>query len=115
MLQYPCNAVEYYYIAGAEVTREEYVDMMLRKIGKEIFAKYYYDFRRLDFEVYSLINENYTEKSKKRRTSLAISLIRQGLAEDALLNIASAKKIDPVIARLARSIYSCEFHKELGI
>lgn len=112
MLQYPCNDVEYYYIAGAEVSRKEYVDIMLKKIGKEIFAKYYYDFRRLDPRVYSVITEEHTEGSKKRRTSMAISLIRQGLAGDALLNIAFAKKVDPAIARLARSIYSFEFNKE---
>ncbi len=109
MLQCNKNEEQYFYISGSQVTREEYVDVMLKKVGKEIFVKYYYDFRRLDPNVYTLISEDYTEKSKKRRTSVAISLIRQGLSEYALQNIANSKKVKPVAAKLARSIYFCDF------
>jgi len=103
--------VEFYYLSGDEMTREEYVEAILCKIGKPIFVKYYDDFKRLDPDLYNVIAEDYTEASKKRRTGYAISLIRQGLAEDALLNIARSKKIGGEYSALAGCIYSCEFKK----
>lgn len=110
MLIYP-QEVEYYYISGGEVSREEYIEIMLGKIGKEIFARYYYDFKRLDPDVYRVIEEPYSVSSKKRRTSYAISLFRQGLAKEALFKVATAKRIDPVMARYAAAVYSCEFRE----
>ena len=112
MLRYQYE-VEYYYISGGEVSRDEYIEIMLGKIGKEIFARYYYDFKREDPDLYKVIEEPYSISSKKRRTSYAISLFRQGLAKDALYKVAKAKRIDPVMARYAAAVYSCEFRENI--
>ena len=89
---------------------DEYIDEQIQKIGKRIFAKYYYEFRTLDPAVYERIEEDISEASKIRRTRCAISLIRNGFSEEALRRIASSEKIGRETAALAESILTYEFH-----
>lgn len=103
--------VEYYYYSGCELTREEYVEEMLKKVGKALFVKYYYEFKRQDSSNIGIITENYSDDSKRRRTGCAVSLFRQGLSDSALLNIANSKRLDESVRSIAKCIYSCEFDK----
>lgn len=114
MLQY-ANESEYYYIDCGQVTRREYIEAMLDAVGKAIFAKYYWEFRREDVSMYYVIEENYSEYSKKKRTSYAVSLFRQGLAKEALEIVGKARRIDPVLSAHARALYFCEFGEEIEI
>lgn len=109
------NEFDYYYINCAQVTKEQYIEEMLDVVGKAIFAKYYWEFKTEDVSVYKLIEEKYSDYSKKRRTAHAISLFRQGLNKEALAVVASAKKIDPVLSAYARALYSCQFGEEISI
>ncbi len=105
---------EYYYFDGTEVTREEFVEMTLDAVGKSVFSKYYYDFKRGDPEVYKLIEENYSDNSKKKRTYHAINLFAMGLQKDALVRVMHAQKIDPALAAHAKAVYSIEFRNEIN-
>ena len=89
---------------------DEYIDEQIKKIGKRIFAKYYYEFKTLDSAVYECIEEDISEQSKIRRTRYAISLIKSGFSEKALRSIASSEKVDRETAALADSILTYEFH-----
>ena len=102
----------YYYRSYGTVTRDQYVEDTLKFIGKVVFVRYYYDFRRQDPGVYTVITEDYTEASKKRRTKYAISLFRQGLEKHALQNVMNSKRIERCYSDMAKSIYSCEFDKD---
>ena len=114
MVQYS-NEAEYYYIDCGQVTRRGYIEAMLDVVGKAIFAKYYWEFRREDISLYYVIEENYSDYSKKKRISHAVSLFRQGLAKEALEMVGRAKKIDPVLSAHARALYSCEFGEEIEL
>ena len=99
---------EFYYRSYGTLTKAQYVEDILTLIGKAVFVKYYYDFKRLDPGLYNVITEDYTEGSKKRRTKYAISLFRQGLEKEALLNVMNSKRIDKCYSQMAKSIFSCE-------
>jgi len=101
--------IEYYYHSGSEVTREEYVEEMLKRIGKAVFVKYYYEFKREDSSYFEFMTEDYSPGSKKRRAGCAVSLFRQELNGDALSNVAASQRVDEKTRRLARYVYSCEF------
>lgn len=89
---------------------DEYIDEQIRKIGKRIFAKYYYDFKTLDPAVYMCIEEDISEASKIRRTRCAIALIKNGFSCEALRRIAASDKVDRETAALAESILTYESH-----
>jgi len=54
---------------------------------------------------------NYTEKSKKSRTSKAKAIFYQGLDKEALENIINSSKVDKVDCEKAKLILANEFIK----
>ena len=81
------------------------MEKLLNDVGASCFVKYYYDFRDKDnAECVALIEEPYTEKSKKSRTSKAKKLFTEGLAEDALKYIAESEKISVETVEAARRL-----------
>ena len=77
----------------------------LNYIGSAVLVKYYYDFKFLDAEeCVEKIEEPYTIKSKRSRTSKARQMFREGRNIEALECIAASAKLDPVVVNRATGI-----------
>lgn len=89
---------------------EKYLENILNRVGKKTFIKYYYDFKNLnnlgesDKIVVEKIQEDYTLKSKKSRTSKAKRIFREGLEINALETIINSPKVDVCIIEKAKKI-----------
>ena len=74
--------------------------MNIKKILNDVGAKVFIDFFELfnstleNYEVVEKLPEQYTEKSRKSRTSKARKIIKEGYVSDALEYILNSKRMD---------------------
>ncbi len=81
------------------------LEKTLNAVGKAIFVKYYFVFANMSNEdCREMFTENFTEKSKRSRTSHAKAIFREDKQFDALKIICNSPRIDPVIKKKAETI-----------
>ncbi|MGL4848552.1 MAG: hypothetical protein ACRC28_06435 [Clostridium sp.] len=82
------------------------VNKVLGYIGKEVFVKYYYEFKSGRGAQY--LPTKFTEKSRASRASKAKYLFNNGLNKEALEIIIESGRLDFAIRKKAREILEKE-------
>lgn len=81
------------------------LEKRLNAVGKAVFVKYYYIFANMDnADCIAMITENFTEKSKRSRTSHAKAIFREEKQFDALNMICDSPRVDKKIKKKADRI-----------
>ena len=81
------------------------LDSVLSGVGKTIFIEHYYDFKNKSREeCIDAISEDYSDKSKRARTSHAKRIFREGKQRDALEIILSSQRVDAATKEQAEKI-----------
>lgn len=86
------------------------IEKLLNAIGKQIFIKYYYYFKDLNYsstDIMNIIKEKYTNKSKRSRIGHARMIFNYGLNIEALKIIAKSKVSEDTVNR-AKNILNQE-------
>ena len=91
------------------MSEQTYLDDILNRVGKSTFIKYYYDFRTQDTSmIIRKMDEPFTDKSKRSRTSKAIRLFRENINLEALERIIASIRVDDITLQKAKEIYLFE-------
>jgi len=86
-----------------------YVVDLLNRVGKEVFIKYYNNFKiKSNQECIRAITEPFTDKSKASRTSKAKRIFRENLHGQALKLIVESGRLDRAVISRAREIMNKE-------
>ncbi len=81
------------------------LEKVLSSVGMTVFIKYYYYFRdKSREECIDAISEDYSDKSKRARTSHAKRIFREGKQREALEIILSSHRVDVATKQQAEKI-----------
>ncbi len=85
------------------------LEKVLSSVGMTVFIRYYDFFRdKSREECIEAIREDYSDKSKRTRTSHAKRIFREGKQKEALEIVASSNRIDEATKKLAQDILNTE-------
>lgn len=107
-------------IAGFEEKKEaenkstDGLEVILNKIGKKIFVKYYYAFKSDDSPEEALVAEKFTIASRRSRSSSARWVFRNRLEVEALKSIIASDRVDIDTRHRAEEILTSEM-KEMHL
>ena len=92
------------------LSREEHARMVrkLNSIGKGIFVTYYDHFKAMEDPLVFLAGEDFTDQSKRGRSSTARYIFRQGWQHHALRYILEKNRAAPPVIQQARRILERE-------
>lgn len=91
------------------------LEKTLNSVGKAVFVKYYFVFANMSNEdCLEMFTENFTEKSKRSRTSHAKAIFRENKQFDALKIISNSPRVDPVVKKKAKDILFRQNRKRCG-
>lgn len=88
-------------------SEEDDLEILLRKVGKQIFINHYYDFKEKD-HLEELLPNDFTINSKRSRTSSARKIFKLDRNIEALQNIINSERLESDVINKAREILKSE-------